>query len=460
MTALPLPPPRVGMAAGADGVTDGVTDVVAVSALDRCLRGLARRGLWVIALWLGLFLAWAFFAPISGGVVATGLVKVEANRRSVTHRDGGTVARILVHEGQLVQRGDVLVELEDVRVDASVEMLRSQLASDRLRQSRLEAESQRAAAWAPPAALTTEFADLRRLPEQVAKERSIFDARQRNLLAQVEGELRQAEDTRTEIAVRLKERENATQAVALMKEELALNQKLEQEQYVHRARVMSLQRAVSEYESRQFSNEAELSQARQRLGALEARVRGLRDTLAQTASEELREVSSRVADNEQRLRASADDLLRQKVLAPEAGRLINLRVNTVGSALGAREPVVDIVPADAPLLIEARLPLDVAASITPGTPAEVRLLTAHSRYETLLPAEVLQVSADALQDTAGGAPYLSVQLQIPAKALVDAVTTPRPGMAAEVYIKTSERSPVGFLLEPITGYFHRAFREH
>lgn len=438
----------------------GVTDLVPSGPLEGRLSALARRGGWVVAVWLALFLAWACLAPISGGVVATGLVKVEANRRSVTHRDGGTVARILVREGQLVQRGDVLLELEDVRVDASVEMLRAQLASDRLRQSRLEAESQRAATWAPPAALSEEFADVKRLPGQIAKERAIFDARQRNLLAQVEGETRQAEDTRTEIAVRLKERDNASSAVALMKEELALNQKLEQEQYVHRARVMSLQRAVSEYESRQFGNEAELSQARQRLGALEAHVRGLRDTLAQTASEELREVSSRVADNEQRLRASTDDQLRQTVLAPEAGRLINLRVNTVGSALGAREPVVDIVPADAPLLIEARLPLEVAASIQPGTPAEVRLLTAHSRYETLLPAEVVQVSADALQDSAGGVPYLSAQLQIPASALVSAVTSPRPGMAAEVYIRTSERSPVGFLLEPVTGYFRRAFREH
>jgi HlyD family type I secretion membrane fusion protein len=434
-----------------------VQDVLAV---EQRMGRVTRRGLWVLGIWGALFAGWATLAPISGGVVASGLVKVEANRRTVTHRDGGTVAQVLVREGQLVQKGDVLVELADVRVEASVDMLRAQLAADRLRLSRLEAESRRSTVWAPPEALLAEFRDVKSLPDQAAKERAAFEARQRNLLAQLDGEARQAEDTRTEIAVRLRERDNATKALGLMKEELALNQRLEQEQFINRTRVMSLQRAVSEYESRQLSNEAELAQARQRLGALDSRMRSLRDTLAQSASEEQREVGARASDTEQRLRASADDQLRQKVLAPESGRLVHLRVNTVGSALGPREPVVDIVPSGAPLLVEARLPLDAGAAVRPGTPAEIRLLTAHSRYETLLPAEVVQVSADALQDSAGGQPYLSAQLQIPASALKDGATAPRPGMAAEVYIRLQERTPVGFLLEPITGYFHRAFREH
>lgn len=448
------------MSAAALQHTAPPSPVLAPPPVEQRLHRVARRGLWVLGLWGAVFAGWALLAPISGGVVANGLVKVEANRRTVTHRDGGTVAKVWVREGQTVQKGDVLVELADVRVDASVDMLRAQLAADRLRLSRLQAESSRATAWVPPGALLAEFSDVKSLPDQAAKERATFDARQRNLQAQLEGEARQAEDTRTEISVRLRERENAGKALGLMKEELALNQKLEQDQFINRTRVMSLQRAVSEYESRQLSNEAELAQARQRLGALEARMRGLRDTLAQSASEEQREVGARASDTEQRLRASADDQQRQKVLAPEAGRLVNLRVNTVGSALGPREPVVDIVPSGAPLLVEARLPLDAGAAVKPGTQAEIRLLTAHSRYETLLPAEVVQVSADALQDSATTAPYLSAQLQIPADALQAEATAPRPGMAAEVYIRLSERTPVGFLLEPITGYFHRAFREH
>lgn len=436
---------------------------LAPDPLDHRLRHVARRGLWIIAAWVTVFALWAGWAPISGGVVAQGIVKVEANRRSVTHRDGGTVARILVREGQAVRKGDVLVELEDVRIEASVDLLRAQLAADRLRQLRLEAEASGQTAWKVPANLSMEFADVKRFAEQSAKEHAAFAARQSNLAAQIDGERQQAQDTRTEIEIRLKERENANRAVTLMREELAVNQKLEQEQYVNRARVMAMQRSVSEYESRQFANEAELAQARQRLGALEARVRSLHDGLVQQASEELREISARIADTEQRLRSTSDDRSRQTVIAPESGLLVNLRVNTPGSALGAREPIVDIVPVDAALQVEVRLPLDVAAEVQAGTAAELKLMTANARYERLMTAKVIEVSADALTDERSGAPFLRALLQVtPDAAAGDrlAFDKLRPGMAAEVYIKTTERTPIGFLLEPIGGYFRRAFREH
>jgi HlyD family type I secretion membrane fusion protein len=223
---------------------------------------------------------------------------------------------------------------------------------------------------------------------------------------------------------------------------------------------MSLQRAVSEYESRQLNNEAELAQAQQRLGALESRMRALRDALLQAAAEELREVGARVSDAEQRLRASSDDQSRQKIVAPESGRLVNLRVNTVGSAIGPREPVVDIVPADAPLQIELRLAPDAAADVTAGTAAEVRPLTAQSRYNKLLAATVTQVSADALEDPRSGAAYVNVKVQVDPSALPPGAPPLQPGMASEVYIKVAERTPLGFVIEPVAAYFRRSFREH
>jgi HlyD family type I secretion membrane fusion protein len=420
----------------------------------------ARRGRWVLLAWGAAMALWALAAPISGGVVASGLVKVEADRQTISHRDGGTVARILAREGQRVAQGQVLVELADTRIDASVELLRGQLAADRLRQSRLEAEAAGAASWTVPEALAAEFAGPGPFAEQAAKERAAFRARRDNLVAQIEGERRQAEDTRTEIAVRLRERDNAARAVAAMKEELALNRQLEAGGFVNRARVLTLERAVSEYETRGFTNEAELAQARQRLGALESRIRALADGLKQQATEELREVGARVADTTQRLRASTEDRERQTIVAPAAGVLVNLRVNTVGSAIGPREPIVDLVPEGAALQVDVRLPVDVAAEVHAGLEAEVRLMSAQARFDRLLPATVLRVSADALADERNGAPYLAVSLGIAPEAMAASDTRLQPGMAAEVYIKTAERTPMGFLMQPITGYFRRAFKEH
>jgi HlyD family type I secretion membrane fusion protein len=438
----------------------GASDAVVVRVpLNERTRVMQQRGLWVIGLWLGLFTLWAVFAPISGGVVAQGLVKVEANRRTITHRDGGTVARIPVKDGQLVQKGDVLIELEDVRVEASMDMQRAQLIADRLRQSRLEAEITGAKAWQPPEALLAEFKSESTLTEQIRKERTIFQARQANLAAQLRGDETQIQSTESEIQARLRERDNSAGAIRAMKEELDVNRQLAQEQFVNRTRVLGLERNLSDYESRRLTNEAELAQAQQRLGSLRAHAQLLRDNLRQTASDELREVSVRLSDTEQRLRSSQDDHARQTVVAPESGRLMNLRINTPGSALGAREPIVDIVPVDAPLIIEARIPLETGADVVAGIKAEVRINTGHSRSEKLLQAEVIRVSADAVEDQRSGAQYLTAALHITPEELKASGMPMQPGLPVEVYLKISERTPFEFLMEPLTGYFRRSFRE-
>lgn len=430
------------------------------SGLDGQAHRTIRLALQVVAGWVGLGLLWALAAPISGGVVTTGLVKVEANRRTVTHRDGGTVARVLVQEGQWVDKGQVLLELEDIRVDASVDMLRSQLVGERLRQSRLEAEVAGATQWQAPAELAREYKDVHRFADLASREQASFRARQTHLAAQMAGDERQMADTRKEIEVREHERLNSGKAISLMRDELKLNEQLAQEQFVHRSKLMALERAVSEYESRRLSNEADLAQARQRLGGLQAHLQALRDAHRQGASEELRDVTGRASDIEQRLRSSDDDRNRQKIIAPEAGRLLNLRVNTPGSALGPREPIVDIVPAGAPLRIEGKLPLEVGAEVQVGQRAEVKLLTAHARYERLLPAHVRQVAADAQEDPRNGAPFLTMQVELDPPAPGASAPPLQPGQAAEVYVTVAERSAIGFLLEPVAGYFRRAFREH
>lgn len=423
------------------------------------LRPLLRQALWIIGVWLALMVAWLTLAPIAGGVVAQGVVKVDANRRTVTHRDGGTVSRIAVSEGQLVRRGELLVELDDVRVEASQDQLRAAFAADRLRQARLEAEVAQAAAWTLPPALAHEFTDVRRFAELASKERAAFVARRANLMAQLDAQSQQLRDTRTEIEVRERERANSQRALALMTEELRAHQALEAQQFVGRARVLGLERNASEYQSRHLANEAELAQARQRQGALDARSRSLRDSYLQTASDELRELGARLAETEQRLRASADDQTRQRVLAPVDGRLLNLRINTPGSALGPREPIVDIVPADAPLFVEARLPLEAGADVREGMAAELKLLAGQQRFERLLNARVHRVSADALTDERSGSAYFTVLLQLPADEAQRASAPLRPGMAAEVYIRVTERSALDFLLEPVAGFFRQGFRE-
>lgn len=442
----------------------GIATPTLVSAagvdVDALLGRWRRMGLVAIALWLATFVLWALWAPISGAVVGQGLVKVEANRLTVTHRDGGTVAQVLVKEGESVTKGQELIVLEDTRVTATVDALQAQLSTERLRRSRLEAEAALQPDWgaAPPAELSGGSARER---EAWQRERSAFQARRRTWLGQVESVRSQLLDVETEIAAQERNIVSTTEAVVLLKEELDANEALLKENFVHRARILTIRRGISEYDARMHASQAELSQARQRRAELKGRIESLRDAYVQAASEDLREVSVHIVDIEERLRAAQDSAGRQIVVAPGAGRLVDLRVNTVGSAIAPLEPVVDIVPADSPLVIELRLAPSVSSDVATGQAAEVKLLSGQQRAAALLPATVTHVAGDALTDPRTGMAYVMVRVEVAPQALDRlANLNMAPGMAAEVYIKTVERSALGFLLDPLMAGMRRGFREH
>lgn len=427
-------------------------------ALRAGLETAARRGLGVILAWVLLFAVWGATAPISGAIVAGGIVKVDANRRTVTHRDGGIVAQILVREGEVVAEGQPLVVLDDVRIDASLDLTRDQLEAERIRAARLAAEIALKPVW-PPAKEAARAGG--RQAEVQARERQVFQSRRRNIDTQTASVLQQIRDTEAEIAARRKNHESGLKAVELMREELASNEALMAKGYVNRTRVLGLQRNVHEYELRLHENLAEQSKAEQRASELRGKVAALRDGYVQAASEELQQVNGRIVDFEERLRASADASKRKVVAAPAAGRLIDLRVNTLGSAVGPREPIVDIVPSGTPLVVEARVGVDAISEVRAGMAAEVRLPTYRNRTTELVSGRVTHVSPDAFQDKASGALYYVAHVEVSAESLHQAGDLRLvPGMMAEVFLKSQERTVAGFLFEPIVAAQRRAFRSH
>ena len=438
------------------------TTIAATGAPDATalLRRLRRDGLLGFGVWLALFAAWAAFAPISGAVVGSGLVKVEANRQTVSHRDGGTVAKVLVREGQIVRRGQPLIVLEDVRLDSSIDLLEAQIVAERLRKSRLEAEAAQSALWTPPI-LAAEIVGTPRVREAVGRERSAFEARRRTLRGQLDSVRSQIVDADNEMHAHEREGVAAREALRLMREELASNEALLKENFVNRARVQSVQRAVAEYEARVQASGAEHAKARQKRTELEGRLGAARDAYVQSATEDLRDATAKLVDIEERLRSGRDTAGRQVIAAPADGRLVDLRVNTVGSAVGPREAIVDIVPSAVPLVVEVRVPADAISDVHPGQRADVKLLAYKQRDAGMLEGRVVNVSADALVEARSGAPYFAVQTEIAPEALAAAGSVVLlPGMAAEVYIKTHERTALEFLAEPLTAAMRRSFREH
>jgi epimerase transport system membrane fusion protein len=423
-------------------------------------RQLIVGGVSAIALTLASLLAWAHWAPLSGAIVANGVVKVDSNRKTVQHRDGGIVREILVHEGERVAAGQPLLRLDDRRIDATFDLTRSQLDALRLKRSRLDAEHSLAAAWSAPADYRNRL-DEPRIAEVLARESALFSARRSALDSQLRLIQRQLDEVGTELAAREREHQSVTLALGDMQEELSVNEALLEQAFVNRTRVLALKRNVAEYRMKLEANRAEASKARQRSADLALRLAGLREAFAQDASTELRDTSAKIVDLEEQLRAAGDASQRLLITAPVAGRVVDLRVSTPGGAIGPRDPLLDIVPDGSPLLIEARVGVDAIGELRPGLAADLRLTAFPQRSFSLLPGQVVYVSADSLADRQTGATYFLVHVAVDPAALAQAGdVTLHPGMAAEVFVRTRERTALGYLMEPLTNATRRSFREH
>jgi HlyD family type I secretion membrane fusion protein len=422
------------------------------------IRPLARAGVLVIVAGVVAFAAWAYVAPLSGAVIAPGFVKVDLNRKVVQHQEGGIVRAIRVRDGERVDQGQELVVLDDVRIDAQLDLLRTQLDAERAKAARLEAERALAARPSFPQDFLKRKNELK-VAELIARETALFRARREALDTQIAVLRRQIRET-VEEAEALGEQIGAEErALKLQKEELAANERLLSQGYVQKTRLLTLQRAVAEYEARHSERRAELSKSRQRASELEFRILAMRNTYVQTATDELKETTSRLFDLEERIRPSRDASERQKIAAPIAGEVVGLRVFNAGSVIGPREVLMEIVPQEKRLIVEARIRPEDINYVRSGSDADIRLTAYQSRTTPLVSGAVTYVSGDRHVDPQSGAPYYIVHIDVPEKALAASNLRLQAGMPAEVFIRTDNRSALDYLLAPVTSYLRRAMRE-
>ena len=418
-----------------------------------------RAGLLAIALGCTAFAVWAAYAPLTGAVIAQGFVKVDLNRKVVQHQEGGIVRAVRVRDGDRVQAGQELVELGDVRIDAQLDLLRTQLDAEHAKAARLEAE--RAGAPQPrfPEGLTSRTSQPK-IAELLAREKTLFRARREALDSQVGVLRRQIRETAEEGDALAQQIGAETEALKLQKQELALNEGLLAQGYVQKPRLLALQRGVAEYEARHGERRAELSKARQRASELELRILTMRNAYVQSAADELKEASARIFDLEERIRPSRDASERQKIAAPIAGEVVGLRVFNAGSVIGPRETLMEIVPDEKRLIVEARIRPEDVNYVRAGSPADVRLTAYPSRTTPLVHGAVAYVAGDRMVDQQTGAAYYVLHIDVTEQALAQAGNLRlQAGMPAEVFIRTDERSAADYLLAPVTSYLRRAMRE-
>ena len=418
-------------------------------------RGLAVLGIGVLPI-----AAWLAIAPLSSAVIAAGFVKVDLNRRPVQHQEGGIVREVHVRDGQHVKQGEPLLVLGDVAVDSNLQQYHDRLQAEQLGVARLEAEQALSATVAFPEQLVAAARDHGALARQLEKERALFDARRSALIDQTRLLREERARVEQEIEALRAQLAKAADSLQLRKTELDNNRKLLADGYISAARVRQLETLLTDYAANREEQRSELARAQQRTAEIDLKAEALEAQYRQTASDELRESASRVAQLEQELRKWTDAAERQVIVAPSDGEVIGLKYTSPGSIIAPRETIAEIVPADARLVVEARVRTEDIGRVYQDQQANVRFTAFKRRITKTAAGRVVYVGGDRLVDPVNQQPYYLTLIEADAASLQEAGDLKlQAGMPAEVFLEGEQRTPLQYLLEPVLSGLRRAGRE-
>ena len=417
-------------------------------------------GLAALILLIGGMGVWSATVQIAGAVIAPGIIEVEGRRRSVQHPDGGVVGEILVREGDSVAAGDIVVRFDDTLVSSELAIVEGQLFELLARKARLMAERDGAEEPTFPDELTAVADDRSDVAETIAGERRLFDARQETLAgqrAQLGERVRQidAQVDGTLAQVAALERQRGLIADEQADQETLLDRGLTQQ-----SRVLSLQREAARLDGELGDLNARVAQLRGQIAEIEVERLNLAADLREQAISTLRDLEFREVELRERRLAAQATLDRLDVRSPADGIVYDRQVNTVGQVIRPADVMMSIVPQGQALVISSRVPAISVDQVSPGQAATLRFPAFSSRTTPEIFGTVSRVSPDAFVDDRTGVSYYAAEIVPAEQSLADLEELELvPGMPVEAFILTGDRTPLSFLVKPLTDYVERAFRE-
>ena len=429
------------------------------AALRAALRPVALASIAVAALFVGGFSAWGFYAPLASAAIAPGVVSPDSSLNTIQHLEGGIVQEILVIEGDRVEKGDLLIRLSPVQAEANFSARQRQwrrFEAQRLRLEALEIDAEDLKF--PPELTSIADPDFQAF---LANQKAQFDVQRQGLserqaiLGRRMGQLDQ------EVAAIERENEGLREQLDLVSEEMADKAQLLEQNLIRKPELLALRRLASQLKSQIASNQATIARAAQKGEEIELQILSLRTEFQDKLSTDLVRINSELAQLEESMTSSRDVFRRTEIFAPVSGRVHNLRSETIGGIVRPGERILDIVPEEDALVIEARLSPNDIDAVAVGQVARVHLTPYSARSMAPLEGYLARISPDAKVDEATRETYYEVRIEVDPKMLERMATKVEmtPGMPAEVFILTGEQSLFSYMAAPVTSSFRKAFRE-
>ncbi|MEL6465216.1 MAG: HlyD family type I secretion periplasmic adaptor subunit [Pseudomonadota bacterium] len=410
---------------------------------------------------LGGLAAWATLTEIAGAVIASGRIEVDQNRQVVQHATGGIVSDIAVEEGDNVEAGELLIQLDVKQMRSSLAIVESQLYEMMARRGRLEAERDQETKIAFEPDLLTIAETWPDVQELITGQENLFQARNDTISKQTEQLSERAAQTRNQIKGIEAQQASLARQLELIEQELEAQQTLLDRGLAQASGVLALQRQQASLDGQLGELAASKAQSEQRITEIEIEVLRLTSGRREEAITRLRDLRTRELELIEQRQSLLTDIERMEIRAPVSGIVYNMRVQTPRSVVRAADPVLFLIPQDRPLVIAARVdPIHIDQIVT-GQSVNLRFSALDQRTTPELVGEVALVSADAFEDETVGASYYRAEIVLnPGE--IDKLSEGQvlvPGMPVEAFIRTADRSPLAYLIKPVADYFNRAFRE-
>ena len=419
----------------------------------------AARYIWIglitLAVLVGGFGTWAVMAELGGAVIASGRIEVDQNRQVVQHPYGGQVDTILVDEGDFVDAGQILIQLDGTDLRSQLTVVSGQLAEAIARRNRLEAERDGADQIVFDPTITNGFDDL------IAGQTRLFDARRQSTQTQIEQYERRIEQITDQITGIEAQQQSLERQLDLIEQELTDQRSLLERGLAQATRVLALEREKANLEGRKGELTASAAQARGRITEIELGILNIDTVRREEAIAEIRDLQPTELELRETQTSLMTQLDRLDIRAGVSGVVYGLQVYSTSAVIEPAQPILYIVPQDRPLIITARIdPRDIDQLLV-GQNVTLRFSAFNQKTTPELYGTVVNLSGDAFEDDATGQSFYRAEVTLNENEItrLPEGTVLVPGMPVETFIRTADRTPMQFLLKPLTDFFARAWRE-
>jgi membrane fusion protein, type I secretion system len=422
-----------------------------------------RLGIIIVLCVFGGMGAWSALAPLSSAALAPGLIAVENYRKTVQHLEGGIVKAILVRDGEQVAKDQILLKLEDTQPRALLEVIRGQYLISLAREARLLAQQNELEAIVYPAELLEEQND-QRAHDAMLMQNQTFAVRKRAYEGEVSLYQRQIEQLKAKVVGLRAQKRSRDRLVRSYRNELKDFRDLLDQGYAEKQKVRDFERSLAEREGERGEFISSIAATEMQISETQLKILQLEKELQREVANELSEVQAELFELRERLHSLQDTVKRTDILAPDSGMVLGLAVHTLGAVIPPGGKILDIVPQNEKLIVEARIsPMDIDR-VRIGQQAEVRFSAFKSRTTPKVEGTLISVSADSLIDeqSEDKTAYYLARVEISAQGLEDLARSELellPGMPAEVLVNTGERTLLEYLFDPLSDTVARSFIE-